>query len=133
MPAMTYNIRWPDGLESNCYSPSSIVREYLQVGMSYRVEEFLQRIRAATEIASERVRAKFGYACSRARDQLRQIEERAARFAADTVLEVTVLSFEEHPQELSSRTPIPPQDDRAAADVLVGAGPPASHEVIVEI
>ena len=43
--------------------------------------------------ASERVRAKFGFACSMALDQLAQIETIAARF--DDAAEVEVLAFEE--------------------------------------
>ena len=54
---------------------------------------FLRRVREATHIASERVREKFGYACSRAHDQLGSIEEQAARYADDPVARVRIVAF----------------------------------------
>ena len=48
-------------------------------------------------MASERVRAKYGFACSQAMDQLAEIEHIAARFAAapgEPAPEVTVVAFD---------------------------------------
>jgi uncharacterized repeat protein (TIGR04042 family) len=95
MPAMCYRLVWPDRSESDCYSPSLVVKDYLAVGASYPMPEFLRRVRLITAIASERVRAKFGYACSRAQDQLEQIEQEAVRFAQQPDAQITVVSFEE--------------------------------------
>jgi uncharacterized repeat protein (TIGR04042 family) len=95
MPAMYYTIRWPDQSESQCYSPSLIIREYFGVGQHYPLPDFLERLRTATGIASERVRARYGYACSRAHDQLLIIEERAARFSGGTPPSVEMASFNE--------------------------------------
>jgi uncharacterized repeat protein (TIGR04042 family) len=75
-----------------CYSPSLIVREYLEVGRSYPLPDFMERSRTMLNIGSERVRAKFGYACSAALDQLQELEERAASVAADQ--QITVTKFE---------------------------------------
>ena len=91
MPQMHFVVRWPDGSEMRCYSPSLVVREYLEVGRSYPVPDFLERSRTMLNIGSERVRAKYGYACSAAMDQLATIEEQAAGQGAG---EVTVVSFE---------------------------------------
>jgi uncharacterized repeat protein (TIGR04042 family) len=92
MPEMHFLVRWPDGDESRCYSPSTVVRQYLEVGRTYPLADFMQRSRTMLELGSERVRAKYGYACSSALDQLRELEERAAAFAADQP--VTVTAFE---------------------------------------
>jgi uncharacterized repeat protein (TIGR04042 family) len=81
MPEMRFLIRWPDGRRESCYSPSLIVRDYLSEGVSYRLDDFLARIRAALTIASERVRAKYGRACSLALQQLARTEAGAAPFA----------------------------------------------------
>jgi uncharacterized repeat protein (TIGR04042 family) len=81
MPEMRFVIRWPDGRRESCYSPSLVVRDYLSEGESYRLDDFLDRIRAALHIASERVRAKYGHACSQALGQLARIETNAAAFA----------------------------------------------------
>ncbi len=88
MPAMHFHLRWPDGRESRCYSPSLVIKDYLVPGTAYALPDFLQRSREALHIASERVRAKFGFACSMAMDQLAQIEHTAAAFGEHTRVEV---------------------------------------------
>lgn len=87
MPAMTYRLRWPDQTVMPCYSPSLIVRERLQPG-PMRLDAFLAEIRDCMQIASERVRAKYGFACSAAADQLAQIEATATRFAPEAHIEL---------------------------------------------
>ena len=93
MPVMHFNVRWPDGSESRCYSPSVVIRDHLDSGASYPLPEFTKNVRTALEIASERVRAKFGFACSAAMDQLAEIEQTASRFEPSS--QVLVVSFEE--------------------------------------
>lgn len=96
MPQMYFRVRWPDGQEMRCYSPSLVVREHLEVGASYDVADFVERSRTMLEIASERVRAKFGFACSAAMDQLAVIE---AQGAVVSTGKVQVLSFELPPEQ----------------------------------
>jgi uncharacterized repeat protein (TIGR04042 family) len=99
MPEMLFQIRWPDGTTEQCYSPSLVIKDHLAVGASYGVAEFMQRCRIALTIASDRVREKYGYACSRAMGQLARLEAAAERFQAtpqDAVTGVvTVTSFQE--------------------------------------
>ena len=92
MPEMNFRVRWPDGREMDCYSPSLVVREHLAVGASYPLPEFTRRTREALAIASERVRAKYGFACSKALDQLAAIEAEAATFGGAG--RVQVLAFD---------------------------------------
>jgi len=92
MPEMHFVIRWPDGTEARCYSPSLVVREYLEVGRAYPLADFLELSRTMLRIGSERVRAKYGFACSAAMDQLAAIEERAVGVALDAP--VTVVAFD---------------------------------------
>ena len=47
MPAMHFTIRWPDGEEARCYSPSTIVREFFAAGLILGQRSFFNRIRAA--------------------------------------------------------------------------------------
>ena len=94
MPALHYRVRWPDASESSCYSPSLVIQDFLSLDTAYAVDDFVHRVRAATEIANERVRAKYGFACSRADDQLVSTEARAARFAGQQDARVWVLAFE---------------------------------------
>jgi uncharacterized repeat protein (TIGR04042 family) len=97
MPEMHFRVEWPNGQISRCYSPSYVIEEHLAVGTAYGVDDFVARARTALEIASERVRAKYGYECSSALDQLRSIEETAAALApSERDGDVRVLAFEKH-------------------------------------
>ena len=95
MPAMHFHLRWPDGSAARCYSPSLVIKDYFQPGSRVPLDEFLPRIREALGIASERVRAKYGFACSMALDQLAQIEAAAQPFATEPGATVEVTRFEE--------------------------------------
>lgn len=95
MPAMHFDIRWPDATQSHCYSPSLVIKDYFQPGTRYPLPQFMAQVREALNIASERVRVKFGFSCSSAMDQLAQLEQTAARFEATPDAEVEVLAFHE--------------------------------------
>ena len=92
MPEMRFNIRWPDGHRESCYSPSLVVRDHLAPGESYALDDFVGRTRTALNIASERVREKYGFACSSAMDQLAHIEAVAGR--QDPTGQVIVETFD---------------------------------------
>ena len=70
MPEMRFHIRWPDGTLARCYSPSLVIKEHLAPGQSYPLADFLARSRTALVIASDRVKARYGHACSLALGQL---------------------------------------------------------------
>ncbi len=95
MPVMHFDVRWPDATESRCYSPSLVIKDYFQPGQSYPLSTFMAQVREALNIASERVRAKFGFACSAAMDQLAQLEQQALQFEATPDAPVVVLAFHE--------------------------------------
>lgn len=81
MPEMRFRVRWPDESTSLCYSPSQVVKDFLKPGETYELDDFLARSRTALQIASERVRQKYGYTCSSAMSQLTEIETVASRFS----------------------------------------------------
>ncbi|GBQ26293.1 hypothetical protein AA12717_2309 [Gluconacetobacter sacchari DSM 12717] len=93
MPEMIFRVRWPDGTESDCYSPSLVIRDHLQPDMDYSLADFLARAETALTEASARVRARYGFPCSRALGQLRSLRETCGRFAAPEDSRVRVLSF----------------------------------------
>ncbi|AZL61433.1 MSMEG_0570 family nitrogen starvation response protein (plasmid) [Tabrizicola piscis] len=80
MPEVIFHIRWPDGVEEQCYSPSTIIHQHLSAGQSYPLDDFVARARAGLIEASDRVAAKYGFACSSAMDQLARIETKARRY-----------------------------------------------------
>ncbi|MFJ2241326.1 MSMEG_0570 family nitrogen starvation response protein [Streptomyces sp. NPDC087859] len=90
MPELYFHVRWPDGETQRCYSPSTVIEDYLTTGGVYELGDFLERSRTALGIASERVREKYGFVCTGAFDQLAQIEETAAAYASLDRPEVTV-------------------------------------------
>lgn len=92
MPETWFIVRWPDASRSRCYSPSSTVTEFFEAGGHYPISDFTHRAQSALTHASERVRAKYGYACSASADQLAAIERRAEQWADDD--EVIVEGFE---------------------------------------
>lgn len=92
MPEMTVSVRWPDGTRDDLYSPSLVMHDHLHAGTQYPVEEFTERAATALGIASERVRAKFGFACTSAAATLEHIRSAAARFDANAP--VTVLAMQ---------------------------------------
>lgn len=93
MPEMRFVIRWPDGRRETCYSPSLVVRDFFNEGESYPLDDFLLRARTALNAASERVRQRYGHACSLALGQLARIEARAAAFAEAAGAEVVCETF----------------------------------------
>ncbi|WP_298985630.1 MSMEG_0570 family nitrogen starvation response protein [uncultured Roseibium sp.] len=101
MPDLTFRIRWPNGDEEACYSPSSIVRNFYREGETYDLNEFVLLSERAFEAASERVRAVHGYPCSRAASQLATLKSRSNTFETHPDATVTFLRFD---AGLASRT-----------------------------
>lgn len=101
MPEMTFTVRWPDGRVEDCYSPSLVVHDHLAVGGTYAVDDFLDRSLTALGTASERVRAKFGFACTSAMATSDQLRTSAAAYAPGQL--VTVLAM--HPPLPTTLTP----------------------------
>jgi uncharacterized repeat protein (TIGR04042 family) len=93
MPEMRFVIRWPDGKRESCYSPSLVIKDFLREGERYPVRDFLQRSRQALQIASERVRAKYGYPCSLALGELARIEATATQFEGQEDARVACETF----------------------------------------
>lgn len=93
MPEMMFRVRWPDGKTEDCYSPSLVIKDYFSPGETYALADFLERARTALGIASERVKAKYGFACAHAMSQLAEIEATACNFSATTDPKVRVEAF----------------------------------------
>ena len=93
MPEMRWVVVWPDGDREECYSPSLVITDYFHEGQTYPIEDFMERGRTALTIASERVRAKYGFPCSRALNQLARLEAVVERFSADPDASVTCNTF----------------------------------------
>jgi len=93
MPEMYFRLRWPDSAETYHYSPSLVIKDYFAPGEEIELEDFLGRARTALTTASDRVKAKYGFACSLAGASLLSIEQRAAAFQHRRDPRVTILEF----------------------------------------
>lgn len=91
MPEMTFTVRWPDGLVDALYSPSLVMHDHLSAGSSYTVDEFRTRSVTALAEASERVRAKYGFACTSAMATTERIHGRAAAYPSEGTVEVLAM------------------------------------------
>jgi uncharacterized repeat protein (TIGR04042 family) len=94
MPEMRFVVRWPDDTLTSCYSPSSTIRDALELQRPYGVDEFVRVSSAALEHASRRVAAKYGFGCGQALAQINEIKRRAQGFAGLGDARVMVESFE---------------------------------------
>ena len=91
MPEMTFDVRWPDGRVQRCYSPSLVMHDHLTAGSNYTVEEFVDKSRRALHEASERVRAKFGFACTSAAWTTEEITSAASEFPPMATIRVVAM------------------------------------------
>ncbi len=89
MPETPFTVELPDGSVRDCYSPSSVVREYFKRGETLTVEAFVSKARIALNEASSRVEAKFGFACSGATSSLANIERWSSAFEPGALLKIT--------------------------------------------
>ena len=80
MPEINFKIEWSDGTQEICYSPSLVVKEYFTPGTEYELEEFIKLSDTALNIASDRVKAAYGFPCSRALGQLQRIKTKANEY-----------------------------------------------------
>lgn len=93
MPEMHFHVRWPDGSTDACYSPSLVIKDYFEVGESYPLADFLTRSETALQVASDRVKARFGHACSRAQSQVLRIHRTAEPFKSVPDAHVFIINF----------------------------------------
>jgi uncharacterized repeat protein (TIGR04042 family) len=91
MPEMTFDVRWPDGRVQRCYSPSLVMHDYLTSGSDYTVADFVDRSATALQAASERVRAKFGFACTSAAATTEQITSAATQYPGDATIRIVAM------------------------------------------
>jgi uncharacterized repeat protein (TIGR04042 family) len=80
MPEVELTLEWPDGGQSRLYSPSTVILEHLAPGQTVTVAELRAKGTLALRQASERVRARYGLACTRADEEERRLLEQSARF-----------------------------------------------------
>jgi len=120
MPEVSFTIRWPDGTSQLGRSPSRAIGEVIAEGAVYPCTEFVRRARDGLNAASDRVRERYGFACTAAAEQLDAIEAGAARQDGDPHGLVAVEQLRVDPP--AARFPAPEHLDGHHEVVVVGAG-----------
>jgi len=88
MPEVVLELHWPDGETSPFYSPSTVVYEYLKPGETLSIAELEQKGLAALREASERVRARYGFACTRTDEEALRLQCSIARYNASEHVQI---------------------------------------------
>ena len=83
MPEVLLTLQWPDGRTSELYSPSTVILEHLAPGQTVTVAELRAKGTLALRQASERVRARYGFACTRTDEEQEKLRRQVADYAAD--------------------------------------------------
>ncbi len=83
MPEVMFKVKWPNGRIDDCYSPSTVIFDYLEEGESYSVKDFVELSSQALNLASERVFKKYGFRCTSAEVQLSKILANAKAFTPE--------------------------------------------------
>jgi uncharacterized repeat protein (TIGR04042 family) len=91
MPEVLLTLEWPDGQRSQLYSPSSVILNFLPPGQSLQVRELLRRGEEALLEASERVRARYGFSCTRAEEERARLRQQGEAFDGDQIVTVVGL------------------------------------------
>ena len=78
MPEVHFQVSWPDGHVQQCTSPSRAIEAHLAPAASYPVAEFVRRVNAGMDAASDRVRQQYGMACTAAMAQKDDVADAAA-------------------------------------------------------
>ena len=89
MPEVILQLQWPDGRSSELYSPSTTILNHLQPGQTLSVAELQTRAMLGLEQASERVRARYGFACTHTNEEWRKLQTSAANYSPDQSVTIT--------------------------------------------
>ncbi|WP_413296996.1 MSMEG_0570 family nitrogen starvation response protein [Synechococcus sp. MIT S9452] len=88
MPEVCFQLQWPDGQCSTLYSPSTVIHEYLNPGDCLTVSQMEARGLQALSAASERVRARYGFACTRTDEESARLREWVARYGPEDSVKI---------------------------------------------
>ncbi|MBC8129762.1 MAG: MSMEG_0570 family nitrogen starvation response protein [Rhizobiaceae bacterium] len=91
MPEVRFMVNWPDGSNRVCYSPSTVIHDYLTAEEALPVSEFLTRATAGLDAASTRVAKLYGRPCAIAEREAREIATAARRQPPDGTVTIEFL------------------------------------------
>ncbi len=89
MPEINFQLNLPDGKKTSLYSPSTVILEYLKPGDSLKISDFKSLAIKALHEASEKVRAKYGFACTRTFEEEEKILNWISNYAPDQLISIS--------------------------------------------
>ena len=89
MPEINFQLNLPDGKKKSLYSPSSVILEYLKPGDSLKISDFKSLAIQALHKASEKVRAKYGFACTRTLEEEEKILRWISNYDPDQLISIS--------------------------------------------
>ena len=92
MPEVVLQLCWPDGDASSFYSPSTVIYDFFKPGDTLSIAELEQKGLAALEEASERVRARYGFACTRTDEEAVKLKKKIAKYSASENVRISALN-----------------------------------------
>ena len=75
--------------EASLYSPSTVILEYLKPGDSLKISDFKSLAIQALHKASEKVRAKYGFACTRTLEEEEKILSWISNYDPDQLISIS--------------------------------------------
>jgi len=93
MPEINFQINLPDGKKASLYSPSTVILEYLKPGDSLKISDFKSLAIQALHKASEKVRAKYGFACTRTLEEEEKILSWISNYDPDQLISISMESM----------------------------------------
>ena len=87
MPEINFQLNLPDGKKKSLYSPSTVILEYLKPGDSLKISDF--KSLAIQHKASEKVRAKYGFACTRTLEEEEKILSWISNYDPDQLISIS--------------------------------------------
>ena len=88
MPEVRFQLEWPDGQSSTLYSPSTVILDYLRPGDSLLILNLKCAELRLSVLLSERVRARYGFACTRTDEEESQLRQWVSRYSSDDTVRV---------------------------------------------
>jgi len=89
MPEVSLMLEWPDGQATEMYSPSTVVLDYLKPGDEISIAKLGKVGFEALYQASERVRSRYGFACTRVDEEKAKLRRLLDKYATTDTVKVT--------------------------------------------
>ena len=92
MPEVVLQLCWPDGDASSFYSPSTVIYDFFKPGDTLSIAELEQKALAALQQASQRVRTRYDFACTRTDEEAVKLKKKIANYSASENVRISALN-----------------------------------------